>query len=208
MDKQSRTATRHDIDKIATCLENGGAILIPTDTVYGLAVSANHNTAIEKIYALKARPRDRFLPIMVASVKDLEPLGLSINKKARMLFSSNLVPGALTIALGFIDQPLVPWLAGREEVAIRIPDDDRILGIIRKVGPLLMTSANRHGSAKTPDNVTDILEELEGKPDMVIEGKVGKEKPSTIINCRLESPVIERMGDISEESIFKVLNNG
>ena len=194
--------------QIVDVLRSGGVILIATDTVYGLAVLPTDKEAVEKIYSLKKRPANMFLPIMVACIDDLLELGLDINDNARKFFNSNLVPGAITFVLGFKNEELKPeWLKGRDEIATRIPANDLLLSVLREAGPLLVTSANRHGTPNTPNKVEDILHELNGCPDLVIEDGEGKETPSTIINCRTNPPVIERYGTISEETIIKILNN-
>jgi L-threonylcarbamoyladenylate synthase len=195
-------------NQIIQTLQTGGVVLIATDTVYGLAALPTDADAAAKIYELKQRPCEMFLPIMVAGTKDLEKLGLDINENARKLFASNLTPGAITFILGFKDESLKPdWLKARDEIAIRIPDNKLLLSVLRETGPLLVTSANRHGHAQTPDNVKDILTELNGIPDLVVEDGKGKEIPSTIINCRHNPPAIERYGLISEAIIHKILNN-
>ena len=195
-------------DEIVQTLQNGGVVLIATDTVYGLAALPTNEKAIEKIYNLKCRPRNMFLPIMVANTHDLELLGLDINMYARKLFESYLVPGAVSFVLGFKDESLKPsWLATRVEIATRIPDNTLLLSVLRETGPLLVTSANRHGNAVTQAKVKDILSELNGVPDLIIEDGEGKEVPSTIVNFRFDPPAIERYGIIPINIINAVLSN-
>ena len=196
------------INETVNTLKAGGVVLIATDTVYGLAAMPANEQAVEKIYALKSRPRELFLPIMVADIHDLELLGLEINTNARKLFESELVPGAITFVLGFKDASLKPtWLSTREEIATRIPDNQLLLSVLKETGPLLVTSANRHGQPVTQAKVKDILAELNGAPDLIIEDGEGKEAPSTIINCRFDTPVIERYGLIPVHVIDNILHN-
>ena len=149
-----------------------------------------------------------FLPVMVANVYDLERLGLDVNPTARKIFESDLSPGAVTFVLGFKEAAIKPdWLATRDEIATRIPNHALLLSVLREAGPLLVTSANRHGLPVTQAKVADILAELNGTPDLVVEDGEGKETPSTIINCRFDPPVIERCGLISESVIHKLLNH-
>ena len=68
------------VEEIVECLGNGGVVLLPTDTVYGLAVSPNFDTSIDRLFALKRRPTNVNLPIMVSSDEDLEPLGFEISE--------------------------------------------------------------------------------------------------------------------------------
>jgi L-threonylcarbamoyladenylate synthase len=193
------------IDDIVKCLMSGGVVLLPTDTVYGLAVSPNFDKSIDRLFALKRRPRNVNLPIMVASDDELEPLGFQISESARRLLRSPLIPGSLTLALGFRSDYRPPWLAGRDEAAIRIPNDERLLAVLRQTGPLLVTSANAH-SADTPDNVDDILAQLDGAPDLSIDGGKLKTTASTLVNCRVDPPRIERLGVIPEAEVLRYLN--
>jgi L-threonylcarbamoyladenylate synthase len=193
------------VEKIVECLENGGVVLLPTDTVYGLAVSPNFDESIDRLFALKRRPRTVNLPIMVASDDELEPLGFEISESARRLLHSPLIPGSITLALGFSSDYRPHWLAGRDEAAIRIPNDEQLLAVLRKAGPLLVTSANAH-SADTPDNVHDILTQLDGAPDLSIDGGRLKTTASTLVNCRVDPPVIERLGVVPESEVLRYLN--
>lgn len=193
------------VTEIVECLETGGVVLLPTDTVYGLAVSPHFDKSIDRLFALKRRPRNVNLPIMVASDAELEPLGFEISEPARRLLRSPLIPGSLTLAIGFSSDYRPDWLAGRDEAAIRIPNDDRLLAVLRKTGPLLVTSANAH-SAGTPDNVPEILEQLDGAPDLSIDGGTLKTTASTLVNCRVNPPVIERLGVVPESEVLRYLH--
>jgi len=192
------------VEEIVECLGNGGVVLLPTDTVYGLAVSPNFDKSIDRLFALKRRPRNVNLPIMVWSDEELEPLGFEITQSARRLLRSPLIPGSLTLALGFRGDDRPAWLQGRDEAAVRIPNDERLLAVLREAGPLLVTSANAH-SAGTPDNVAEILEQLDGAPDLYVDGGILKTTASTLVNCRVDPPVIERVGVVPESEVFKYL---
>ncbi len=195
----------HTVKEIVSCLETGGVVLLPTDTVYGLAVSPNFDDSINRLFALKRRPRNVNLPIMVASDTELEPLGFEVSESARRLLRSPLIPGSLTLAMGFSSDYRPAWLAGRDEAAVRIPNDERLLSVLRMAGPLLVTSANAH-SAETPDNVADILAQLDGAPDLWIDGGTLRTTASTLVNCRVDPPVIERIGVVPESEVLKYLS--
>jgi L-threonylcarbamoyladenylate synthase len=193
------------VEEVVGCLEKGGVVLLPTDTVYGLAVSPNFEASIDRLFALKRRPRNVNLPIMVSSEADLEPLGFDVSESARRLLRSPLIPGSLTLAMGFCSDDRPAWLEGREEAAVRIPNDERLLSVLRKTGPLLVTSANAH-SANTPDNVQEILAQLDGAPDLWIDGGILRTTASTLVNCRVDPPVIERLGVVPESEVLKYLS--
>jgi len=193
------------VKTIVSCLESGGVVLLPTDTVYGLAVSPNFDKSIDRLFALKRRPRNVNLPIMVASDAELEPLGFDVTASARRLLRSPLIPGSLTLAMGFRSDYRPAWLAGRDEAAVRIPNDERLLSVLRATGPLLVTSANAH-SSETPDNVADILAQLDGAPDLSVDGGTLHTTASTLVNCRVDPPVIERVGLVPESEVLKYLS--
>jgi L-threonylcarbamoyladenylate synthase len=191
------------VARAKACLCNGGVALVPTDTVYGLAVHPMRDDAADRVFAMKRRPRSRNLPIMVSSVGDLSGLGVEINDPARRLMDA-FFPGPLSVALALRTSDAPSWLAGRVEVAVRVPNDDQILAILKATGPLLVTSANIHEQV-TRESVESIVAALDGQPDIVIDGGIRQGVPSTLVNCNLPSPVIERVGAISQEEIEKVL---
>ncbi|MFI7589674.1 L-threonylcarbamoyladenylate synthase [Spongisporangium articulatum] len=185
-------------------LTAGGVALVPTDTVYGLAVRPDRDDAIDKLFAMKGRPRNVNLPIMVDSIAAIEGLGAVVDRHAARLLSSHLVPGSLTVALGVHPEKLPPWLAGRDEIAVRIPAHDGMLALLGRVGPLLVTSANAHAHA-TQDEVPKILADLLAPPDLVIDsGPLGR-VASTLVNCNLAQPAVERVGVVPTSEIEEVL---
>jgi L-threonylcarbamoyladenylate synthase len=92
-------------------------------------------------------------------------------------------------------------------VAVRIPNHPEMLSILEKTGPLLVTSANRHGNPTTPLTIAEILPDLTDSPDITMDGGSVENVPSTIVNCRVSPPKIERTGRISYEDLFNLLNN-
>lgn len=188
----------------ARCLEDGGIVLLPTDTVYGLAVHPRKPDAISRLFSLKGRPRALNLPVMVSSAEDIVDLGGVVNSAARRLLDSAFFPGPITLAVGVAPEKAVAWLQGRIEFAVRMPADDEMLGILKITGPLLVTSANFH-AAETYESIGDILGSLNGEPDLVIDGGRRASVPSTLINCRLDPPIVERAGAVSVADISAVL---
>jgi L-threonylcarbamoyladenylate synthase len=168
-----------------------------------MAVHPARRDAAARLFEMKRRPGTRNLPIMVASLADLDGLGVIITDEARLLFDA-FSPGPLSVALGLDQEKIPEWLHGRVEVAVRIPRYDAMLDILRATGPLLVTSANIHAE-KTPDTLAGVLAALDGDPDLAIDGGTRLEVPSTLVNCNLPVPDIERVGVISRERILEVL---
>ena len=184
-------------------LLGGGVALLPTDTVYGLAVHPRRPEAIDALFALKDRPRTRHLPIMVATPDELPSLGVQVPDTARRLLGT-FSPGPITVALG-IDDTAPSWLAGRDEVGVRVPSDPDLRALLSDVGALLVTSANAHGepTAQAPG---PILAQLAGRPDAVVDGGERSGVPSTVVNCHVDPPRVEREGAIPTEQIEEALH--
>ena len=192
------------VAEAGSCLQAGGVILVPTDTVYGLAVLPGRDASIDRLFQMKGRPRSRNLPVLISAQADAVSLGAVISTAAEKLLASSYVPGPLTLALEMDAARTAPWLHGRAEVAVRVPDDERLLAIIKAVGPLLATSANLHAE-QTHESVPEILASLRAEPDLVIDDGFRDVVPSTLVNCRLVPPVVERVGVIPSDEIEAIL---
>jgi L-threonylcarbamoyladenylate synthase len=189
---------------VERCLQDGGVVLLPTDTVYGLAALPEHPEAAARIFALKGRPSSVKLQILVADPGDIERLGGIVSSSAARLLVSRFVPGPLTLAVG-IDPGRAPdWLAGRVEAAFRLPAEDWLLGVIRAVGPVYATSANIH-AGQPKEAVAGILPDLAGQPDLAIDGGVRATVASTLVNCNVEPATIERVGAVPAAEIEAIL---
>lgn len=155
---------------------------------------------------MKERPVQRHLPIIVADWQQAKSeLPIVWNQPARKL-AERFWPGALTIACGIIEND-VKWLEGRVEVGIRVPDHIYIQKLARKMGPLLMTSANRHGE-DTPHTIEGALGSLVIAPSLAIDGGLLSGAPSTLVNVNLPEPKVERVGSIPESEIERVVYYG
>ena len=129
---------------IAT-LRAGGAVVVPTDTVYGLAVRADLPGAVDRLAALKDRAAEQPVAVLVASIEQADAVGL-LSVDARRL-AERWWPGPLTLVLP--RRAGLDWDLGEPAgtVGVRVPDHDLVRGLASAVGPLATTSANRHGDA-------------------------------------------------------------
>lgn len=124
--------TPEGLARAAELLAGGAVVAFPTDTVYGVAVAASHPERIDALFALKARPVDRRIPMLVADLDQAIAAGAVVDDRARRL-AARFWPGALTLVL--------PTADGGTQ-AYRAPDDAVALALIRAAGPLFATSAN------------------------------------------------------------------
>ena len=191
---------------IAHVLCSGGVALVPTDTVYGLACLPTDAAAVQATYAMKRRPADRRLPIIVADLPQARAsLPLEWSHDARALAAA-FWPGALTIACA-VRESRLEWLRGRAEAATRASAHPLIESIARRLGPFLMTSANQHG-IQTPTSFDQALAALASPPEIAVDGGVLSGTSSTLVNTNLPRPAIEREGAIAAEAIWNVLRGG
>ncbi len=190
----------------AETLRQGGVVVVPTDTVYGLAARPGDADAVQAVYRAKGRPEGMPLPVLAASLDQVRALGVEMTDAASAL-AGRWWPGPLTLAFGFgpgSGAARPAWLAGRDEVAVRIPDHDFLRGLLRVTGPLLVTSANAHG-APTPRAAGDVAASLGRSVDLIVDGGELTEVPSTLVNVRGPGGAVEREGVITRDEIERAL---
>ncbi|MBU3681789.1 MAG: threonylcarbamoyl-AMP synthase [Flavobacterium sp.] len=199
------TLISQDLDKAISLLNQDELIAIPTETVYGLAGNIYSEKAIRSIFALKKRPLFNPLIVHIHSIDQLENLTTEFPEKAKQL-AKQFWPGPLTLLLK--KHPNVPDLitAGKDTVAIRIPNHPLTLALLSKLNyPLAAPSANPFGSI-SPTNALHVADYFVGQLPMVLEGgqcKNGIE--STIVGFENGEPILYRLGAISQEDIERVV---
>jgi L-threonylcarbamoyladenylate synthase len=189
----------------AETLGAGGVVVVPTDTVYGLAARPEDEDAVSAVYRIKGRPEGMHLPVLAASLDQVRALGVEYNAAAATL-ARTWWPGPLTLAFGFTDGSARPaWLAGREEVAVRIPGHGFLRALLARTGALVVTSANPHG-APTPRTAEDVAASLGASVDLIVDGGPLTEVPSTLVNVRGAAAVVEREGAVARGEVADVLD--
>jgi len=195
------------IKEAVRILKKGGVVAYPTDTVYGLGASMESPEAVERVFAVKSRPRSMALPVLVASVAQIEALAGRITPAAHCLIKAFL-PGAMTLVLPASD--LVPeYLRAREgTIALRIPDHSVPLALITGIGTgIVGTSANLSGRP-SPVTADDVRSQLGDTVDLIIDGGGCGGKESTIIDVTGEVPRVLRSGAVGQEEIERVCGQG
>lgn len=193
-----------DSIKIAlSALKAGEVVVIPTDTVYGIACQVACQSAVERIYQIKGRDFSKALPVLISNYAQLPKITGSFPDAAKKIMD-NFWPGALTLIVQK-HPSLSKLITSLSTVGVRMPDHSWLLELINKSGPLAATSANISGS-KSPASVKDVLEQLQGKVEHVFDGGPCKGGvASTVIDCTRPYPKILREGHISLEDIQRVL---
>ncbi|MFO8036742.1 MAG: L-threonylcarbamoyladenylate synthase [Anaerolineales bacterium] len=183
-------------------VREGGIVAFPTDTVYGIGVSAFDNRAIQKLYAVKKRAERKAIPILIAETSHLHNLISTPPPQAKRLME-HYWPGPLTLVLP-AKTTLPPALSPEPTVGIRIPDSRFTRELLRATGPLAATSANLSGkpSAQTPE---DVITQFTDHIELIIDGgETPGERASTVVDCTSTSLRILRHGPISADEIRTV----
>jgi L-threonylcarbamoyladenylate synthase len=195
-----------DAEAALAALANGGVVGLPTDTVYGLAASLGHPSAVAALFALKGRPTTVALPVLVSGVAQIESLGVVWPARAHQL-STALWPGALTIIVG-VPRWLSTLVGSRSEaVGFRNPNDGVLRELLERSGPLALTSANAHGQ-RPCENADQLLEVFFGRGELsgVIDGGSRAGVVSTVIDLSAPAWRIVREGAIGEPDLAALLD--
>ncbi|MBI5124270.1 MAG: threonylcarbamoyl-AMP synthase, partial [Candidatus Omnitrophica bacterium] len=184
------------IASAAKAIKEGKLVAFPTETVYGIAANLLDKEAIEKLYAIKARPKTKPLTVHISDIKMIEALGCILTKEAKILIKK-FWPGPLTVIL---ESP------GNKTIGFRMPANKVALDLISAAGvPVVSPSANLSGMP-APTSAEEVVRNLEDKIDMVLDSghtDVGVE--STVIDLTVKPPKILREGAIRIEELQRVL---
>ncbi|MFH6718709.1 L-threonylcarbamoyladenylate synthase [Streptococcus suis] len=191
------------MDKLRTILENGGTVILPTETVYGLFAQALNEDAVNRVYQLKQRPRDKAMNLNVSNLNDIYFFSQNTPFFLEKLYN-RFMPGPLTIILKANDN--VPfWVnSGLDTVGFRVPNHVKTLQLISETGPLIGPSANISGNEsgkKFSDIQAQFSVDLPGiEDDQALTGI-----DSTILDLSGQKARILRQGAISREEIQKAI---
>ncbi len=191
------------IEEAASIIKQGGLVIYPTETCYGLAANALDPKAVKRVYEVKNRPYNKPLSIAISDLEMAKKYAHFTTEAEKL--AKELLPGPLTIALP--KKPVIPDIVNPNRIAIRIPDNPVAILLIREVGvPITATSANKTGDPP-PYNINDAINSLVGNVDLVIDvGQLPKVQPSTIVDfTEKPCPLITRVGPIPPSKVLKIL---
>ncbi len=181
------------LDAVARVLDAGGVAAIPTDTVWGIAARLDRPDAIAAIFAVKQRPPEVALPVLVASPAMTQSLVGDLDEVAVRLMA-RFWPGPLTVVVTC--PPGLAMLTGATStVGLRMPDDPRLLALLEATGPLATTSCNLHG--QPPVISAEEAASLLGEGDVVLAGAAGGGRSSTVVQVLDGVVSVLRQGPIA-----------
>ncbi len=184
------------IKKVVDCLKNGGVIIYPTDTVYGIGCDVNNKKAMEKLCRIKGlNIKKHNLAFVCYDLSHISDFTRQLSTATYKLMKKTL-PGPYTFILEANNAIPKLFKNKKKEIGIRIPDNNIPREIVKELGNPIVTS-----SVKDEDMVIEystdpelIYEHFGNLVDIVIDGGYGETDPSTIVNCTTDSPEIIREG--------------
>jgi L-threonylcarbamoyladenylate synthase len=183
------------IDHAATVVNQGGIIIYPTDTAFGIGCRIDNEETVKKLFSIRKRPLMQATPVLVSSKEMAEEYLEPISAEADTLIVKYW-PGVLTIILP-CKRDKIPALVRRgNTLGVRMPNHPTALSLIEKVGvPILGPSANFHGEP-TPYSFADLDPELVKLVDFVVPGECSVQEASTVVDCSLTPWKVIRQGAV------------
>lgn len=183
------------LTRVVDILKNGGVIIYPTDTVYGIGCDITQPKAVERVMQIKGvRPRDAQFSFICSDLSHITDFARLNNSNFKLL-KRNL-PGPFTFILPGLNRVPDYFISKRKTVGVRIPDNNIILELVRLLGNPILTT-----SLKDDDDIIEyttdpelIYEKYADIVDAVIDGGYGDNTPSTVVDCTSDEPEIIREG--------------
>lgn len=179
-----------DVTRVAEALERGDVVVIPTDTVYGLAADPKSVTAMQALFALKERPEGVPIAVLVNSVTQAGEI-VVISRVVETLAAAHW-PGALTIVASAVEDHGL-HIGSSTTVGVRLPDDDFVQAVTARFGPIAATSANRHGEPTITDP-RDLAAAFGASVEVIIDGGVLGGIASTVVDATSDAFLVLRQG--------------
>lgn len=191
--------------RIVRTLNEGGVIVYPTDTFYGLGADCFAAAAVRRIYELKKRDSSKPLLVVIADVAMAGRVA-SVLPPIFLELASNFWPGPLTLILKASAAVPREVLGDGDSIAVRMPDLLWLRALVRQAGyPLVATSANISGE-KEISTAEEALAQFRGKVDMIVDGgRTPGVRPSTVLDLTRDKPCLVREGALPRTALEKYL---
>jgi L-threonylcarbamoyladenylate synthase len=184
------------IKEVVGCFKNGGSVVYPTDTIYGLGCDALNEKAVDVIFRIKRRSLEKAVSVMVKDIEEIKKLAKLNSRKEQI--AHNLLPGPYTLILesrGIISKIVS---GGTGKIGFRVPNSE----ITQKIcdnfaSPIISTSVNISGkeALNDPFKIVDLFRNIAPRPDIILDGgKISDSMASTVIDLSGRDPKIIRSG--------------
>lgn len=200
----TRILQKNQIKEAAEILKQGGTVIFPTETVYGLGAVFNHEEALQKVFLAKGRPQDNPLILHIYDKRQVDEIVEEVPTGAYKLMK-RFWPGPLTLIMKKKKDVSSTISGGLSTIALRMPSNQIALELLKEVNiPLAAPSANRSGRPSPTSEAH--LEEMQGRVDAILLGgdtDIGIE--STVLDLTKNPPLLLRPGKVSLEELEEVL---
>ena len=188
------------VPECASIINNGGVVVFPTDTIYGIGCNPHNDSAVERIFKIKGRDEKKPLPVLAYSIQDAEKI-VSLGRAGRML-AEKYWPGALTIVAPLVDKKVSRRVTAGSSLAVRVPANRCILSLLQQCKYLVGTSANISGGKSSKSAQQVLVSGLDGFDALLDGGPVGGVE-STIVDMTGAKAKILREGAIKSSEVLK-----
>ena len=197
---KTEIAGKKEIERIVQVLKNGGIIVYPTETSYGIGADALNKKAVLKVHKVKMQSTSKPISIIVPSIEVAKKIGKMDNDAEKLV--KKFMPGPLTLVVE--KQKNVPSVLSKKTIAFRISSNKTANAIAKKFnGAITATSANLHGEGPIY-SFKKALRIFDGKVDLIVDaGNLPKSRASTIYD--IANRKLVRKGNVSEKDILKVI---
>jgi L-threonylcarbamoyladenylate synthase len=194
------SCNKEGIEKASQIVSQGGIMIFPTDTVYGIGCNPYNKEAVEKIYQIKSRDIMKSVPVLTYSIETAEKI-VEFDQFTKKIVEK-FWPGPLTVILKVTDKKIKESLNLENKIAIRVPDHKCTLELLKKCNFLVGTSANISGDLPYTDP-DECLKNLENYDVFVDGGIITSKGESTIIEIENKQIKIIREGSLTKDEILQ-----
>ena len=168
-------------------LKNGGVVVMPTDTIYGIVGKAENAETVEKIYKIRNRPPDKPCIILIADANELSKFGIVVLEAQKKILEKYW-PGPVSIILDCKDGSLSYLHRGTNTLAFRVPASESLQKLLKETGPLIAPSANPHGLPPAT-NISEAKKYFGDQVNLYMDGGTISGSPSKILRLHPDASV-------------------
>ena len=191
---------KEGIEKASKVVKDGGIIVFPTDTVYGMGCDPYIKKSVDKIYQIKGRSKTKPFPILAYSIDAASEI-VEFDKDSKKI-ADKFWPGPLTLILKLRDEKLKESLNLKEKIAIRVPNNQCLLNLLKNSKFLVGTSANLSGESSFT-NSQECYQKISECDVFLDGGDIENGGESTILEMDKGKPIIHRIGSLKKEEITR-----
>jgi L-threonylcarbamoyladenylate synthase len=190
---------KEGIEKASKIIKDGGIVIFPTDTVYGIGCDPYNKKSVDKIYQIKGRSKTKPFPVLAYSIDEVSNI-VEFDKDSKKI-AEKFWPGPLTLILKLRDEKLKHSLNLKEKIAIRVPNNQCLLNLLENSKLLVGTSANLSGDGSFT-NSKECYQNIRDFDIFLDDGDINPMGESTILEIDQGKPIIHRIGALKKEEII------